>query len=220
MKPAQRSLAARVRGVTESETGLRTCRGRRGATSVLRLLFCGAAPQRRGLQAQWMPLSVATGLQNCLSQTFQLPIPLHSPPPPQLSSHPGKNRKSCAPTAPQAPACFVLLQSLHTHRVPGGCDAGVMGLLKGWRASLLSLRPPVALLPRLLAALLAFCISHERRREQKTGQEALVLSPFLAEAGELSSLLFSVADISYPESYITTTPSPSPSSSSVFNQND
>ena len=31
---------------------------------------------------------------------------------------------------------------------------------------------------------------HERRREQKAGQEALVLSPFLAEAGELSSLLF------------------------------
>ena len=98
-------------------------------------------------------------------------------------------------------------------------------MLKGWRASLLSLRPPVALLPRLLAALLAFCISHERRREQKAGQEALVLSPFLAEAGELSSLLFSVADISHPESYITTTPSPSSSpssssSSSIFNQND
>ena len=156
--------------------------------------FCFASPVLQGCAS--VPQSSSTvDATLCFHRSSELPLPdvptSDSPPlPPTLSSHPRKNRKSCAPTAPQAPASFVLLRSLHTHRVPGGWDAGVMGVLKGWRASLLSLRPPVSLLPRLLAALLAFCISHERRREQKAGQEALVLSPFLAEAGELSSLLF------------------------------
>lgn len=101
------------------------------ATSVSRLLFCGAAPQRFAVFKH-------SGCHSLLPQVFRTASPRRStsgpllPPTPATVLSPRENRKSLRPTRTPGPCLLCPSQSLHTPRVPGGA-CWSEGVLKGWK---------------------------------------------------------------------------------------